>query len=239
MHKNTIAFVLVAAIGGFVAGFWLANSINRSAMFTPPAAQPATAGSPQPDDELSDSEITAKVAEADANPGNFDFQRDLGISLYRYGAFKQRMDLLEQSARVLDRAASLKPDDFDVLVALGNARFDMGFLRKDSASFESAREIYKKALAIKPNEPDVTTDLGITYILQEPPDYQKAETQLKKVSDANPTHDRSLQFLVRAYLGEKRLPEAKATLAKLTALKPTNSAIPELNKLVAAAEENK
>jgi tetratricopeptide (TPR) repeat protein len=247
MHKNTLAFVVIAALGGFIAGFWLANSINRSSALTAPAAPPAAnqstnwsgAATPNDDEELSDSEIAAKIAEADRNPGNFAFQRDLGISLYRYGAFKQRPDLLVDSARVLDRAAALKPDDFEVLVALGNARFDIGFMKKDSPSFEAARQVYKKALAIKPNEPDVTTDLGITYILQDPADYAKAEAELKKVTASNPTHDRSLQFLVRAYLGQKRIPEAKATLAKLSSLKPDNSAIPDLNKLVAAAEESR
>lgn len=239
MHKNTIAFVLAAALGGFIGGFWLANSINRSAALPSAAAPPSnanTAATPQSGDELSDSEITAKIAEADRNPGNFTFQRDLGISLYKYGAFKQRTDLLAESARILERASSLKPDDFDVLVALGNAHFDLGFFKKDAASFEKSRQVYRKALAVRPNEADVTTDLGITYFLQEPPDYPKAEAELKKVSDANPTHDRSLQFLVRIYLGQKKITEAKAALSKLTTLNAQNQAIPELNKLVAEAE---
>ena len=62
MHKNTIAFVLAAALGGFIGGFWLANSINRSAALPSAAAPPSnanTASTPQSDDELSDSEITA------------------------------------------------------------------------------------------------------------------------------------------------------------------------------------
>lgn len=241
MRKNTIAFVLVAALGGFIGGFWLANSLNRSAgLSAPPANLPTNTGAvPQADDELSDAEINAKVAEADANPENFAFQRDLGISLYRYGAFKQRVDLLEQSTRILDRASKLKSDDFDVLVALGNGHFDIAFFRKDAAAFETARQVYRKALVLKPAEADVTTDLGITYFLQEPPDYPKAETELRKVADANPTHDRSLQFLVRVYLGQKRLEEAKATLAKLNSINSKNQAIPELGKLIAEAEAGK
>jgi Flp pilus assembly protein TadD len=241
MHRNTFAFVIVAAIGGFVAGFWLANSINRSAPLAAPVSTQTAVpeGIPAGDDELSDSEISAKIAEADRSPNNFEFQKELGISLYRYGAFKQRTDLLNEAARVLERASALKADDFDVLVALGNARFDIGFLRKDNASFDTARQIYRKALGLKPNEPDVTTDLGITYILQDPADYPKAEAELKKVAASDPTHDRSLQFLVRAYLGQQRVPEAKEALAKLKALRPTNSAIPELTQLVAAAETRK
>lgn len=238
MHKNTIAFVLVAAVGGFIGGFWFANSLNRSAGLAPTlATQPSNTSAATPgDDELTDAEITAKIAEADQNPNNFAFQRDLGISLYRYGAMKQRTDLLGESARILERAAGLKADDFDVLVALGNARFDIGFFRKDAASFEAARQIYRRALAVKPNEPDVTTDLGITYFLQDPPDYPRAEAELKKVADANATHDRSLQFLVRVYLGQKKLAEAKSALAKVVSINPKNQSIPELSKLVAEAE---
>jgi len=237
MHKNTLAFVIVAAIGGFVVGFWLANSINRSAVTSGAAtgnasntAQPTTS-SPN---ELSAEEIRAKIADADENPTNYTFQKQLGISLYRYAATSMDVDLLSEAVRILSRADALQSKDFDVLVALGNAHFDIGFAKKDGVSFQTAREIYSKALLVKPGDADVVTDLGLTYFLQEPPAYDKAAAELQKVSDSNPRHERSLQFLVQVYLKLGKTAEAERTFAKLKSINPSNTAIPELTSLIAS-----
>ncbi|MEQ1605281.1 MAG: tetratricopeptide repeat protein [Pyrinomonadaceae bacterium] len=238
MHKNTLAFVIVAAIGGFVAGFWLANSINRSAGTTSTASTPAantSAATAAPETELTDAEIKAKIAEADKSPTNLPFQRELGISLYRYAAMKQNPELLGDAVRILERADSLKKDDFDILVALGNAYFDIGFFKKDVASFQKARDIYTKSLAVKPGEPDVSTDLGISYFVQEPPDLDKAAAELERISKANPKHERSLQFLVQVYAKQKKIPQAEAAFAKLKSINPSSSAISELTSVLTAA----
>lgn len=240
MHKNTFAFVVVAALGGFVAGFWLANSINRSAGSVPTAVGNSSAANSMPatntsDTELSDAEIRAKIAEADKSPSNLSFQRDLGISLYRYAAMKQDPELLGEAVRILERADSLKKDDFDILVALGNAFFDIGFFKKDIANFQKARDTYTKALAIKPGEPDVSTDLGISYFVQEPPDLDKASAELERVSKTNPKHERSLQFLVQVYAKQKKVPQAEAAFAKLKSINPNSSAISELTPILTAA----
>jgi len=241
MHKNTIAFVIVAAVGGFIAGFWLANSINRSAIAVPtalPTQSVATsansAATPaNPNTDLTEDEIRAKIAEADKNPTNLSFQKDLGVSLYRYAAMKQDPSLLVDAVRILERANSINNKDFDVLVALGNAHFDIGFYKRDAASFQTARETYAKALAIKPGDPDVMTDLGLTFFLQNPPEYAKAETELRKVSDANPQHERCLQFLVQALIKQNKQADAEKAFAKLKSLNANNPAIPDLTSMIA------
>src|SRR5207248_554724 len=130
MNKNTIIFVVLAAFVGAVGGFWLANSINRSAINsitpqkTPAAAVIANSSQTNEEPDLTPEEIAAKIAQADKNPTDFAYQKDLGTALYRYAAMKQAPGLLDQSVRILDRANSLNSKDFDVLVALGNAHFD-------------------------------------------------------------------------------------------------------------------
>ena len=84
MHKNTILFVIIAAFAGFVGGFWLANSINRSAANTaisqkPPANSNSNSLQTKGEPDLTDDELKAKIAEADKNPDNFAFQKELGI----------------------------------------------------------------------------------------------------------------------------------------------------------------
>src|SRR5688572_7340795 len=137
MHRNTIAFVIVAAIGGFIGGFWLANSINRSAANSPlPIANSTPANVANSNtDELTNEEIAAKIAEADKNPADFAYQKNLGISLYKYAvSVRKDPSLLSDALRILERASSLKPNDHEVLVALGHAHFDIGFYREDAAS---------------------------------------------------------------------------------------------------------
>lgn len=238
MNNNTILYVIIAALVGFIAGFMLANKLNGSEMATlrSQTVQKAPANTGQATapatETLTDDELTAKIAEADKNPSNFSFQKDLGVSLYRYAALKQDTKLLAESARILERAELLNPRDFDVMVALGNAHFDIGFYRSDAKSFQNAREIYAKALEIKPGDADVQTDLGLTYYLQEPPALEKAAAELQRTSDANPTHERSLQFLVRTFAKQGSTADAQKALAKLKGINSSHPAIPELESLI-------
>jgi tetratricopeptide (TPR) repeat protein len=242
MQRNTILLVIIAALGGFIAGFMLANSLNRSQAGTPVSSSQAPASSAKTtpakaDDELSPAEIKAKLAEADKDPTNFKFQKDLGIGLYRYASMKQAPAILSDAARILERANGLDPKDFDVLVFFGNARFDIGYANKDNKNFLAARDLYTKALEIKPADADVATDRALTYFFQEPPDLSRAAAELQKVGEANPKHERSLQFLVQALVKQNKFDEADKAIAKLKSLNPQNQAIPELESDLATARK--
>jgi tetratricopeptide (TPR) repeat protein len=241
MQKNTVLIIIIVGLLGFISGFLLANFLNRSDISDLRARNdgagtglPAVSGS-SGEQSLSAEEIRAKIAEADKNPENFAFQKDLGLALYRYGAMTQNAELLEQSRRLLERAASLNPSDFDTLVGFGHAEFDIGFYTKDLSKFQKAREIYTKALKLRPNDADIQTDMGISYFVQEPPAYDLAEAELKKVASIDPKHERSLQFLIQVYARQKRIPEAKAALEKLKGLNPANTAIRDLDSQIERA----
>src|ERR1043166_9320180 len=205
MQKNTILFVVIALFVGFIAGFWLANSLNRSAIGSgapqkPQASPNSNTQQPAKEPELTDEEIKAKIAEADRNPTNFTFQKEFGTALYQYAAMKQDTSLLPDAARILDRAIAIDPKDFEALASAGNAHFDIGFAKKDARQFQKAREIYTNALELKPGDPNVSTDLGLTYYWQEPPAYEKAAAPLQKVIDANSQHTRSMHYLIPTLL---------------------------------------
>ena len=232
MQKNTVLLVIIAALGGFIAGFGLANSINRSQPAIIPAkSESSSAINSAPadkDQDLSPAEIQAKIAEADKEPRNFQFQKDLGLALYKYATMKQDPSLLGEAARILGRARELQPKDADVLIGLGNAQFDLGYARKNNENFLSARELYTQALDVKPGDADVSTDRSLTYLFQEPPDYAKASSELQKVVESNPKHERSLQFLVQALAKQGKKGDAENALSKLKKLDPQNRAISDL-----------
>lgn len=242
MQKNTLLLVIAALFVGFVAGFWLANSINRTAVNVTTAQPPVSSNansqlSNQPPD-LTEDEINAKIAEADKNAGNFSFQKDLGIALYTYGVMKKDASLFPKAVRILERANSLNSKDFDVLVTLGNAYFDTGFAEKNVTQFQKARETYTKALEMKPNDENVQTDIGISYVVQQPPAYDKGAAELQKALDRNPANERALIYLVRALVGQNKLPDAEKALAKLKGVDPNNNSLSELTSLISNARND-
>jgi tetratricopeptide (TPR) repeat protein len=241
MNKNGVMFLVLGIVVGFVGGFMLANRLNRSELDSLRGSARSSNSSDADNstankEELGSDEIRAKIAQADANPGNFSFQKNLGVSLYRYGAMKQDLNIIGEAKRILERAVDLDPKDFEATVALGNADFDIGFFKKDPASFSAARDNYNKALALKPGDADVRTDLGISYFVQEPPDYDKAIAELQGVIAANPKHDRAMQFLIQTYAKQGKVAEAEKTLEKMIGINPTNPAIGDLRKAISEAK---
>jgi tetratricopeptide (TPR) repeat protein len=244
MDKNTVLYVIAALLLGFIGGFLLANAMNRSeisAMRSQAVVQPATSANSSPSSDtsepsLSDDEIKAKLAEADRDPTNFKYQKDLGTALYKYASMKDLPDLLPDVVRLLERADLLNNKDADVIVALGDAHFDLGFQTRNAAEFEKARETYARALAIRPEDAEVQTDNAITWFVQPKPDYQKAASGLEKVVAANPKHTRSMQFLAQTYIKIGRTADAQKVLDKIKAVDPNDRSIPELTKELAAAQ---
>lgn len=242
MDKNTALYVIIALLAGFIGGFLLANKLNRDELMGKTSTIAANSNSPnssQTSDppELSEAEIRAKIDEADRNPSNFDFQKQLGVGLYRYAVTQSSVPLLQEARRILERAYSLNDRDHDVIVAWGNAEFDIGFFEKDAKKFAVARDLYVKALAIEPTDADVQTDLSITYLLQSEPDLDKAITGLKKAQTMNTKHPRSLQFLVEALIRKGEMKEAQQSLDKLKEMDPKNRMIAELETKMIAPQQ--
>lgn len=239
MGKSTIWLSLVAIVVSFAAGFMLANTINRSDLAALRAendrlkSNGGGGGPAETDATLSDEEIRAKIAEADANPGNFDFQRNLGLALYRYAAMKQDVPNLAASSRILLRAYELNPKDQDVVVGLGHSFFDTGFYGKKNDSFEKAREYYGKALQLKPRDVEIQTEIGMTYFLLDPPDNEKAITEFQKSLQIDPKHEKTLQFLAEAYAKMGKTADAEKVLAKLREVSPRSPEIPVITSLIA------
>jgi tetratricopeptide (TPR) repeat protein len=233
MRSKVIVVGIAGVVLGFALGFLLANSINRSEVNGLRAQLESTrSASSDPIGEnreaLSDEEIRAKLAEADQNPDNAAFQKNLGLALYRYGALKNNVEIITESTRLLERAAKLLPDDRDVAVGSGNAWFDIGYIKKDNDAFAKARSYYEKALMRDPGNVDVRTDVGISYFVQEPPDDQKATSELKRALAADPKSERTLEFIIRSLTRQGNKTEAANYLKTLKDAHPTNRSIADL-----------
>lgn len=229
MNAKLWLIAVLALTIGLIGGFFLANSLNRSELNTLRAEnEQLKANATKPAGELSDEEIRQKIAEADQKSQDFNFQKDLGIALYRYATLQKRFDLLTDVERILTRANALNPKDFDVLVVLGNTIFDIAYGNKDNEKFARAREIYQTALIQKPEDIDVQTDLALTYFFTNPPDLERSSEELNKSLKKDPNHERTLQFVAQVYIKQNKKAEAEQTLEKIRQINPGNPQIPDL-----------
>lgn len=235
MNKKVLWISIIAVIISFVGGFILANALNRNELNTIRAEVERLKTTPndlrQNNSEvsLSNEEISQKIAEADKNPDNINFQKNLGLALYRYAAMKQDADLLAEVARLLTRANKTDKPDYDVLATLGNCYFDIGYIKKDNENLTKARDFYQKALTQKPNDVDVRTDLGLTYFLVDPPETDKALTEFQKSLQTNAKHEKTLQVMAQALISQNKTAEAETYLKQLKEVNPENQFLPELD----------
>lgn len=239
MDKKIISLSVLAVVISFIGGFLFANAFNRSELDALRAENARlkdaqTQTSSQPD--LTQDEIKKRIEQADQNPDNFSFQKNLGIALYRYAAMKQDAELLVETARILQRANELNPKDYEVLVALGNLFFDIGYIKKDNEKFARSREIYEKALGQRPGDVDVRTDYGLTFFLENPPNNERAIAEFQKSLAENPKYEKTLQFLIQAFLKTGKKGEAENYLARLKQINPNAPSLSEIETLVSQTD---
>lgn len=250
MNSKVFWLSIIAVIISFIGGFILANGLNRAEMENLRAenarlqnssnTNQLAAGTDQnaaDEISLSNDEIKQKIAEADQAPNDFEFQKKLGVSLYKYAAMKKDTALMTQAERILNRANQLNSKDYDVTVALGNLHFDIGFFKNDNDSYAKARKFYEAALNQKPGDVEIRTEIGMTYLLENPSDTKKAIGELQKSLEKDPKHEKSLYFLTQAFLKEGNDAEAEKTLAKLKEINPKTPSIEEVRNQL--KQENK
>jgi len=230
MDTKTVGLFILAIIISFFGGFYLANTLNKSELEALKAAKNPPAASPQNASEqtLSPEEIRQRLAEADADPGNIEFQRKLGMALYDYASMKQDVKLLFDVSRLLTRVNEKNPTDTKVEITLGNLYFDIGYFQKDNESLKKAQQIYQKILARTPDDVDVRTDFGLTYFLQNPPEYDKASAEFMKSLEKDPKHEKALQFLIQTLIKQEKTREAETYLTRLKEVNPNTPSLSDI-----------
>lgn len=238
MQSKHYLISALTAIFGFVAGFMLANSLNRYelqrvAPETGSAIQTGVnAANQQKEMFLSPEEIRSKIKIADDDPKNLHYQKSLGTALYRYAAMRQDTELIAEGARLLERASELDPSDTDTRVALGNAYFDIGYFKKDNDAFARSRGQYETALKAKPDDVDLRTDIALTYFLFDPPDLEKAAAEFERSLAIDPKHGKTLNFYIQTLAKQNRRDKAKQMLVRLREVSPNEPSIPQLAAMI-------
>lgn len=229
MNKENTLFGIVGLLAGLIIGFMVANSINRSAVMpasAPPSMSPqmqANSNMPPGHPDIGGQnpaammpEIQAAVDKAKQNPSDFEAQIKAAELYYQIERYAEASEFLKA-------ANKLKPDHYETIVQLGNATFDNG-------KFEEAEKWYSAALTKKADDVNVRTDLGLTFVFRENPNYERAIQEFNKSLEINPKHTQTLQNMVFAYTRKGDAAKATETLAKLEAADPANPALSKLKE---------
>lgn len=226
MNKESILYGIIGLLAGLIIGFVAANKMNQSGMQTasnPAGVNPAMANSNMPADHppvnpqqnaAMMQEVNAAVEAANGQPNSFEAQMRAASGLYQTQNF-------DKAVEYYLKANKIKPDDYDAIVQLGNANFD-------GQHYEEAQRWYSMALTKKPDDISVRTDLGLTFVFRNPPDYDKAITEFQGSLQRNPNHKQTLQNITYAFIQKGDTQKAKEHLDKLEKVDPNNGAIADL-----------
>lgn len=236
MAKESFLYGVIGVLAGLMLGFVLANSFSRSTMVMPVAAtgaqqnpdlpqgHPPIGGNnalPGGQEEITP-EIQAAIDRAKQQPKDFDAQTEAATATYDLQRYDEAIEFLK-------RANQLKPDDYQTIVNLGNACFDAN-------RYQEAEKWYSAALVKKTDDVNARTDLGLTFIFRQPPNYDRAIQEFQRSLEINPTHPQTLQNLTVAYTKKGDFEKAKASLARLETTDSSNKTIPKLREEIQKAE---
>lgn len=222
MNKQVILFTIIGILAGFAGGFFLANSINRSAMTQTASTMPnLPAGNQMPFPAQNGGggaipQVTEAIERARNEPDNFEAQYAAANMYYQIDRFDEAVKYYEKAVRIL-------PDHYQTLVRLGNSNYGL-------KNYTEAEKWYAQALKIQPDDVDVRTDFGTTFFLREPKDFDRAIKEYKISLEKDPNHEPTLQNLCAVYVEKGDMRNLQETLAKLEKINPQNPIIPKLKE---------
>jgi tetratricopeptide (TPR) repeat protein len=227
MNKENILFGIVGLLLGLIVGFMFANNVNQKAQTLAPNAaikqnpnmpegHPDISGSTNPSQMASMPQVQAAIEQAAKEPNNFEAQVKAAEVNYQIEQYDKAIEYLKQANKI-------KSDDYPTVVNLGNTYFDSG-------NYTEAERWYSSALEKKAEDENVRTDLGLTFIFRDPPNYDRAIKEFETVLAKNINHPQALQNLTVAYTKKGNAAKATETVNKLEEVDPTNAAVAKLRE---------
>lgn len=216
MTKENILYGVIGLLAGVIIGYIGTQTINRN--YNPVPAQ--TAGNQMPGANAQQPAggpppvVMEALTKARNEPSNFEAQiqaADLYTQIGRY----------ENALEFLNRAQQLKGNDFTVLSKLGNVNFDL-------ERYEEAGKWYQAALKLKPDDVNVRTDLGASYYLRKPPQFDAAIAEYRTSLKYDPRHEKTLHNLALVLFDKGDKAGARTALEQLEKVNPNNPQLPNL-----------
>lgn len=230
MNKNNLAFGVFGLVIGLAIGFFIANSINKSATNSQTIAEipnsPSMAN-PQGNLPIQDQtkskggmqvDVQKTLDKAEKEPESYDAQ-------IAAGKMYAKIERFDEALEHFRKAQKLKPEDFDANAQLGNAYFD-------AKKFEDAEKAYEMAIEITPDNVTVQSDYATTFFQRSNPDYERAIKEFEKALSINSKHDTTLYNLGLTYKRINNPEMANETLKRLKETNPESDLIKRLDQVL-------
>ncbi len=219
MSRDNILFTLVGIGFGLFFGFLFVTWANqRHVLAQPRGASADTMGAQSSITVADQQQMQRALADASqrARADKNDFNAQLEAGRVNYQA-QQLADALEFYLQ----ANKLQPDQIEPVIQLGNVNYDAG-------NYTAAEKWYTAALLKEPDNINVRTDLGLTFLLREPPDLERAIKEFRSSLERDPEHEQTLQNFIVALTRKGDKDEARAMLKRLQTVNPNSPAISQL-----------
>lgn len=226
-----ILFGILGLIAGLIIGFIGANKLNdnsKNVAQTLPVEQQSNAPLNQQIHSVDIKEQTPKGMIADvqkvldkakSEPENTQAQIEAGDMYAKIGKFPEAVALYE-------KAVAANPNDFQSNIKLANTYFD-------SNQYEKAANFYLKALQLNPNDAGARTDLGITFVERQNPDYNRAIKEFETALKNDPKSEPTLYNLSVAYFKKGDVEKSQDVLKQLEQANPNSKLIEKLKQTIA------
>jgi tetratricopeptide (TPR) repeat protein len=215
MNRNVFIGLLVGVLAGAAIGFFGANALNKQTaatapgdapLFDPQELQRTLPGGDQTAGGGAMPDIQQKLDRAMSEPDSFEAQMEAG-DMYA------QIQKYETAIEFYQKGIALRPDERQANIVLANAYFD-------SKKFAEAGKYYAKALELDPNDVNARTDLGTTFVEQQPPDLDRAVEEFKAALEIDPNREATLYNLGVVYFRKGDTENAKEILKRLEAINP-------------------
>lgn len=209
--NSKLLYLSIGLLIGAVAGFFGANSLNRSALSSHSPATPMNGSVPA---EITAGSVDGILEKAVNEPQNFAAQMQTGDLYAQIGRFDKAVEFYK-------RGLILQPENFEANVVLANALFD-------SQRFEEAEPYYAKALTLKEDDVNARIDLGATFVERASPDYDRAIKEFNKARELDPKSTGAVYYLGIAHL---RKGDRETAIRMVSELEKLDAASPLVGKL--------
>lgn len=227
MSKENTLFTIIGVLLGFIVGFLFANSVNQraatpqqTALSDTTISQPQTSASDHPEassgggsDQVGGMmpDVQAKIQRAKDEPDSFQAQIEAAELYYQIKRFDRAIELLL-------RANQLRPENYEIVLNLGNANLE-------AKRFTEAERWYTTASIKKPDDIKARTGLGLSFLLRQPSDPDRAITEFRRSLEIDPRHEQTVSALIDAFLQKRDAVGAQQTLELLEQVNPNSSDI--------------
>jgi tetratricopeptide (TPR) repeat protein len=221
MNKDSILVGIIGLLLGLIVGFMFANGINQRGQAGAVVAAQQNGALPPDHPPINDAQAAPDMLAVQATIDQARSEQDDFEAQMKAADYSYRVQRYDEAAKFLVRANQLQPDNYETIVRLGNVYYDAG-------RYEEAEKWYTAALQKKSDDVNVRTDLGLTFMLRDPADLDRAIAEFRGSLERNPRHLQTLQNIAVAFTRKGDVGQARAFLARLEEVSPGNPAIASL-----------